>query len=136
MRLIQTRSTARSLAIAALLVAPALVAASTPHPTPRATAHAVVPVTGSYRLTVASKHARKTADLVVEQTADGYVGYVLTNESETPLTNIAIQGDTLRAHVTTSAGDGELVLRITDAGITGTLKLPMKTLTVSGERAY
>jgi hypothetical protein len=137
-------ATARTLALSLALAAAAAPAAAqssfTPTPAPSAAAAAASSAaamwSGVYRIDVAKGDEVLPMRVVVERMGPaGVDGTVLLGGTASALANVRLEGGELRATMVTSSGKGELVLRQTDAGVTGTLKVGKATWSVTGERS-
>jgi hypothetical protein len=128
----------------ALAAAPALALPRVSSPVPADSSHAqaVLSTTpsafmwsGVYRvhLALGGRDAAPAA-LVVEREPAGLSGFMLVDERGAPLSAVRVEGDVLRARITTAQGTGELTLRITGDVVTGTLKVGKQRWDVSGQR--
>jgi hypothetical protein len=138
------RPTARALALSlalASLAAPAAAQTSfAPAPAPGAAATqgaaaSAAAWSGVYRIDVSKGDEVLPMRVVVERVGNTLEGTVLLGGTASALANVRFEGGELRATMVTSTGKGELVLRQTEAGITGTLKVGKTTWTVTGGRS-
>jgi hypothetical protein len=128
----------------ALAAAPALALPRVSSPVPADSSHAqaVLSTTpsafmwsGVYRVHIAlGGRDAAPAALVVEREPAGLSGFMLVDERGAPLSAVRVEGDVLRARITTAQGTGELTLRITGDVVTGTLKVGKQRWDVSGQR--
>jgi hypothetical protein len=65
----------------------------------------------------------------------GVEGLLLSEVSETQLSAIRFDGDIVHATVETNEGMGELVLKVTETGVSGTLTVGGQQLMIRGERS-
>ena len=73
--------------------------------------------------------------IIVERTPGRLDGTVLIDNHASALDKVTGDEDELRAVMVTSEGRGELVLRPTATGVTGTLRVGKTTWKVAGERS-
>ncbi len=78
----------------------------------------------------------QSVELILSSDANGYRGYVLSGAHSTLLEAVAVQGDTLRAGLSTSAGQAKLFLDLATDGLGGTITVAGRVLKVSGERIF
>jgi hypothetical protein len=141
MRLPTARPLARTLALTLALAAAAAPAAAQTSFTPAPTASvATTPAAaaawaGVFRIDVAKGDEVLPMRVVVERAGAGLDGTVLLGGTASALANVRFEAGELRATMVTSSGKGELVLRQTETGVTGTLKIGKTTWSVSGERS-
>jgi hypothetical protein len=90
---------------------------------------------GVYRIALTKGDETVPARVVMERVGDALDGTVLLGSAATALAKVRSEGEELRAVLTTSAGRGDLVLRATEAGVTGTLTVGGETWVVSGRRS-
>lgn len=91
---------------------------------------------GIYRLTFSGKgHASKAVHLLLQKNGAEYDGYLLTDGAEAILTDLRFDGDELRASALTSAGKGELTLKLSGNGVTGKLIVGKHVVAITGDRA-
>jgi hypothetical protein len=116
--------------------------AATPRPAdarvelPRATASTPEAWAGIYRLTLISKtQAPMPVRLLVERDGETLTGTLLSDIHGAAHAALRLDGDVLRASTQTSRGQGELVLRETSEGITGTFTVGKQVWTVTGTRS-
>jgi hypothetical protein len=132
MRSFSRRLLVPALLAVAALTAPATATALTPHDSVRATARAA----GIYRLTLTAKNRpEKSVHLVIREIAHGMDGVLLSDENESWLSAVRVDGDTLRATVSTSEGEGEIMLLVTDTLVSGTLTVGHQQIAIRGERS-
>jgi hypothetical protein len=137
---LRTRAHTLALTLGALCAAPAAaqpaLATATPPRTPAAiaAAAAVAEWTGVYRVEARNRGEMVPMRVVVERLGDGMGATLLVDNSATALDKVRNEGGEFRAVITTSAGRGDLVLRATAGGVTGTLTVGKTTWTVTGER--
>ena len=108
-------------------------AATTPASTVDMTAMA--PWAGVYRISLARGTEVVPARVMVERVGPRLDGTVLVGSEATSLANMRGDGAELRAEMLTSRGRGQLVLRVTPAGLVGTLTVGKSVWEVSGERS-
>jgi hypothetical protein len=77
----------------------------------------------------------QSVELILSSDANGYRGYVLSGAHSTLLEAVAIQGDTLRAGLS-SAGQAKLLLDLATDVLGGTLTVEGRVLKISGERIF
>ena len=143
MRLL-TSARAATLALGVTMLAAATPAAAQLAYAPPA-AHAAATVTnpvadrwtGVYRIEARSGGEAVPMRVIVERAASGsrLDATVLLDNRAAALDKVSGDEDELRAVMTTSAGRGELVLRPTATGVTGTLRVGKITWQVTGERS-
>ncbi len=94
-------------------------------------------ITGLYNLTLVGvkTRAEQRVDLRLEQGLEGYSAVLLTDSQWVELEEVRLEGETLHARASTSAGRAELTLRVTLDGVSGTMRIGKHTITVKGERA-
>jgi hypothetical protein len=138
-----TRARTLSLALAlAALAAPAPAAlaqaAYAPAPTARAerAEHAAAAAwVGVYRVDMTKGTETIPVRVIMERVGDSLDGTILVGGTASALGSVRAEGTELRAAVTTSAGRGELVLRTTPAGLTGTLTIGRAVWSLTGSRS-
>ena len=86
------------------------------------------------QLSLGTKDAAPAA-LVVERVLEGLSGFMLVDTRSASLSGIRVEGDMLRARVSTAQGNGELTLRIVGDAVSGTLKVGKQTWEVVGQRS-
>ena len=91
--------------------------------------------TGVYRVEARSGGEAVPMRVIVERAGDRLDAMVLIDNRASALDRVSGDEDELRAVLTTSEGRGELVLRPTATGVTGTLKVGKTTWKVAGERS-
>lgn len=128
--------------LVAVTAAPARARPTTHAPVALHAAHAAhaarttpAPWSGVFRVqfALAGRHTAPAA-LVVERPADGLSGFILVDEKGLPLGNLRIDGDVLRARLTTEHGTGDLTLRITGTDVAGTFTVGKQRWDVTGQR--
>ena len=134
------RTLALSLAPAAAAARTAALAGYPPAPGPRGAAAPALSAaaavwSGVYRIDVAKGDEVLPMRVVVERVGSSLDGTVLLGGTASALANVRFDNGELRATMVTSTGKGELVLRQTEAGVTGTLKVGKTTWSVTGERS-
>jgi hypothetical protein len=72
--------------------------------------------------------------LIVRLGEGGYTCVLLSGDREMPLENLRLEGDVMRATTATSAGRGEIVLTVTEDGVSGTLRVGPTKVSINGER--
>jgi hypothetical protein len=82
----------------------------------------------------AGASASQSLELVLSTDATGYHGYVISNTHSTLLDSVSVEGNTLRAGLSTSSGRAELFVNRTPDGLRGTLTVMGRALDVTGER--
>lgn len=72
--------------------------------------------------------------LLLEREGDNVSGTIVSDEFQSTIYDIQLTGDELRATMPTDEGTGEIVLKNSADGITGTLRVHGKTWTIAGRR--
>ena len=134
------RTLALSLALAAAAAPIAAQSSFTPAPASCAAAAPALSAaaavwSGVYRIDVAKGDEVLPMRVVVERVGSSLDGTVLLGGTASALANVRFDNGELRATMVTSSGKGELVLRLTEAGVTGSLKVGKTTWSVTGERS-
>jgi hypothetical protein len=91
---------------------------------------------GLYTLTLAGARGEQVVDLAIEQAKAGFTALLITPAHESWLSNVKFDGKRLTGTTLTSAGQGTLVLEITDAGTRGTLTVAGRTIAITGMRDH
>ena len=91
--------------------------------------------TGVYRVEARNGGEAVPMRVIVERAGDRLDAMVLIDNRASALDRVSGDEDELRAVLSTSEGRGELVLRPTATGVTGTLKVGKTTWKVAGERS-
>jgi hypothetical protein len=87
------------------------------------------------QLLLGSQQAGAPAAIVVERVLAAPSGFMMVDTRSVPLGDIRVDGDLLRARVTTGQGEGVLQLRVTGDAVSGTLKVGKQTWDVVGQRS-
>lgn len=91
--------------------------------------------TGVYRVEARNGGEAVPMRVIVERAGDRLDAMVLIDNRASALDRVSGDEDELRAVLVTSEGRGQLVLRPTATGVTGTLKVGKTTWKVAGERS-
>ena len=91
---------------------------------------------GLYTLTLAGARGEQTVDLAIEQAKVGFTALLLTPAHESWLSNVKFDGKRLTGTTLTSAGQGTLVLEMSDVGARGTLTVAGRTIAITGTRDH
>ena len=92
---------------------------------------------GAYRLTFADNTgSRLDVRVLVEPAGERVVGLLIVDQQASGITGIRTDGDTLRAQVLADNSKGELLLRNTADGVTGTLTVGKRVWQVTGARSF
>ena len=90
---------------------------------------------GIYRVTLSGPSlTTQRMHLIVRLGEAGYTCVLISSDREMPLENLRLEGDVIRATTATSAGKGEIVLTVTEDGVSGTLRVGPTKVSISGER--
>lgn len=110
---------------------PALAAA----PVPAAVAMTNEIAPGVYRIALDNGRETVHARVVMERVGGALEGTVLVEATASALIQLRSENGEIRANMLTSDGRGELVLRPTDGGVAGSLKVGKTTWSISGQRS-
>lgn len=125
-----------SLATAGLSAAPLAAQQAYATHAPAASATSPAPQSGVYRLQMTAQDGRTIAvRLIVERVGERLSGTLVSEDNVVAHADLRVDNDALRASTATSLGEGTLVIRETDAGITGTFTVGKKVWTVEGTRS-
>ena len=91
---------------------------------------------GLYTLTLAGARGEQIVDLAIEQAGTGFTALLITPTHESWLTNVKFDGKRLIGTTLTSAGQGTLVLEMTDTGARGTLAVAGRIIAITGTRDH
>lgn len=87
------------------------------------------------QLSLGTREIGAPAAIVIERVLAGPSGFMVVDARTVSLSNIRVEGDVLRARVTTGDGVGVLTLRVTGDTVSGTMKVGKQTWDVVGERS-
>ena len=87
------------------------------------------------QLSLGRREVGAPAAIVVERVLAGPSGFMVVDSRTVSLSDIRVDGDMLRARVTTGDGVGTLMLRVSGDAVSGTLKVGRQTWDVVGERS-
>jgi hypothetical protein len=87
------------------------------------------------QLSLGSREAGAPAAIVIERVLAGPSGFMVVDSRTVSLSEIRVEGDLLRARVTTGDGVGTLMLRVSGDAVSGTLKVGKQTWDVIGQRS-
>ena len=127
------RSAAAQAALAPTGTQPAAVAASLQ--TAETAETAAVTWAGVYRVDLVKGNETVPARVVVDRAGQRLDGLMLVGSAASALGSVRGTATELRGTISTSSGAGELVLRATESGVAGTLKVGKATWTVTGRRS-
>ena len=140
----RARTLTLALGLATLVTAPATAATaqSSFSPAPAAAAPALGSASGAgaawvgvYRVDITRGTETIPVRVIMERVGNTLDGTILVGGTASALGSVRADGMELRADITTSEGRGELVLKTTTEGISGTLKIGKTTWTVAGARS-
>ena len=90
---------------------------------------------GVYRIALDNGRETVHARVVMERVGDALEGTVLMEATASALIQVRSENGEIRANMLTSDGRGELVLRPTESGVSGSLKVGKITWSISGQRS-
>ena len=90
---------------------------------------------GVYRIALDNGRETVHARVVMERIDGALEGTVLIEATASALIQVRAENGEVRANMLTSDGRGELVLRQTDGGVAGSLKVGKMTWAISGQRS-
>ena len=90
---------------------------------------------GVYRIALDNGRETVHARVVMERVGDALEGTVLMEATASALIQLRSENGEIRANMLTSNGRGELVLRPTESGVAGSLKVGKTTWSISGRRS-
>jgi hypothetical protein len=94
------------------------------------------PQAGVYRLQMTEQSGRTVmVRLIVERIGERLSGTLVSEDNVVAHADLRVVDDALRASTATSLGEGTLLIRETDSGITGTFTVGKKVWKVEGERS-
>jgi hypothetical protein len=94
-------------------------------------------IAGVYRLTIigANGAPSQRIDIILEEGAEGTVGYLVNDASSAVLEDMRIEDGTLRATVMTTTGRGTIAVQLFTERLRGTLTVGKQVLGIQGIRA-
>jgi hypothetical protein len=136
----RARTLSLALGLATLVAAPAPAALAqasfAPAPAAASAEHAAAAAwVGVYRVDMTKGTETIPVRVIMERVGESLDGTILVGGTASALGSVQADGMELRAAVTTSAGRGELVLKATATGITGTLKIGKTVWSLTGSRS-
>lgn len=90
---------------------------------------------GIYRVTLTSSSiAAQKMHMLVRLGDHGYTCVLLAGDKEMPIEDLRLEGDVIRGRAATSLGKGEIVLVVSEEGVSGTLTVGSTRVNIAGER--